>query len=205
MDLKTSVEKAISENIFNQVKNRIKGKTCILYGEPFVGKSIFSLNLSKYFKNSTLLLIDRNYIDEYFSINPSIKVLKVNSPKQLEYYISKEIEQKEDQIVIVDSITSLAPFFIKETYATPREMKSFSDFVDKVVRNLSYLKPTTSLIVTHEKIKSFESKEIVPRINMIALRHCDVVLRMWIEDSERKVAVVRERKMPENFDFSFFG
>ena len=205
MDLKTSVEKAISENVFNQVKNRIKGKTCILYGEPFVGKSIFSLNLSKYFKNSTLLLIDRNYIEEYFSINPNIKVLKVNSPKQLEYYISKEIEQKEDQIVIVDSITSLAPFFIKETYATPREMKSFSDFVDKVVRSLSNLKPTTSLIVTHEKIKSFESKEIVPRINMIALRHCDVVLRMWIEDSERKVAVVRERKMPESFDFSFFG
>jgi hypothetical protein len=39
---------------------------------------------------------------------------------------------------------------------------------------------------------------------MIALRHCDVVLRMWIEDSERKVAVVRERKMPENFDFLFW-
>jgi predicted ATP-dependent serine protease len=208
MDIKAAIEeeKKKQESLFGGIKERIKGKVSVLYGDPFVGKSLFALNLSKQFKNSTLLLIDMNYVDEYFSINKELKVIKVSSPKQLEYYLGKEIEVKEDQLLIVDSITSLAPFFITETYITPRGANAFSNFVDKVMRHLATLKPTTSLVITHEKLKSFESKDIVPRINMIALRHADIVMRMWITESgERKIEIVKERKMPSKIDFSFVG
>jgi len=207
MDIKTAIEeeKKKQESMFSGIKERIKGKVAVLYGEPFVGKSVFALNFSKIFKNSTLLLIDRNYIDDYFKINTNLNVLKVNSPKQLEYYLGKEIEVKEDQLIIIDSITSLSPFFITESYITPRGANAFSNFVDKVMRHLATLKPTTSLVITHERLKSFESKDIVPRINMIALRHADIVMRMWVENEERKIEVVKERKMVNKIEFNFIG
>jgi predicted ATP-dependent serine protease len=198
-------EKKRQEEQLKKVKEKIEGKTAMLFGEPMIGKSLFALTLSKLFDKSVLLLIDRNYPQSFFSINTKLEIQQIDNPKQLDFIV-KKIPASNNQLVIIDSITSLSTFFLQEAYFSPRAVNAFNNFTDKIIRQLASLTPhTTNLIIAHEKIKDFETGEVAPRVNKIILRNIDIVLRMFIEDGKRTIKVWQERKLPSKVEWYFGG
>jgi predicted ATP-dependent serine protease len=196
-------EKKKQEEELKKIKERIEGKTAMLFGEPLIGKSLFALTLSKLFDKSVLLLIDRNYPQSFFSINTKLEIQQIDNPKQLDFIV-KKIPALNNQLVIIDSITSLSTFFLQEAYFSPRAVNAFNNFTDKIIRHLASLTPhTTNLIIAHEKIKDFETGEVAPRVNKIVLRNIDVVLRMFIENGKRTIKVWQERKLPTKVEWYF--
>jgi predicted ATP-dependent serine protease len=196
-------EKKKQEEELKKIKQKIEGKTVMLFGEPMIGKSLFALTLSKLFDKSILLLIDRNYPKEFFAINPKLEVQQIDNPKQMDFIV-KKIPPSNNQLVIIDSITSLSTFFLQEAYFSPRAVNAFNNFTDKIIRQLASLTPhTTNLIIAHEKIKDFETGEVAPRVNKIVLRNIDIVLRMFIEDGKRTIKIWQERKLPSKVEWYF--
>jgi predicted ATP-dependent serine protease len=192
-----------SEENIKKVRNLILGKTVMLFGEPLVGKSLFALTLSKQFDKSVLLLIDRNYPKEFFSVNSKIQVHQINNPKYLDYVVQK-IQPENNQLIIIDSITSLSTFFLQEAYFSPRAINAFNNFSDKIIRQLASLTPhTTNLIIAHERLKSFETNEVVPRVSKIVLRNVDMILRMHVDNEKRFIKVYQERKLPAKVEYYF--
>jgi predicted ATP-dependent serine protease len=192
-----------SEENVKKIRNLILGKTAMLFGEPLVGKSLFALTLSRQFDKSVLLLIDRNYPKEFFSINPKLEVHQINNPKHLDYVIQK-IPPENNQLIIIDSITSLSTFFLQEAYFSPRAMNAFNNFSDKIIRQLASLTPhTTNLIIAHERLKSFETNEVAPRVSKIVLRNVDIILRMHVDNEKRFIKVYQERKLPAKIEYYF--
>jgi predicted ATP-dependent serine protease len=184
-----------SEENIKKIRNMILGKTVMLFGEPLVGKSLFALTLSKQFDKSVLLLIDRNYPKEFFLVNSKIQVHQINNPKHLDYVVQK-IQSENNQLVIIDSITSLSTFFLQEAYFSPRAINAFNNFSDKIIRQLASLTPnTTNLIIAHERLKSFETNEVAPRVSKIVLRNVD--------NEKRFIKVYQERKLPQKFEYYF--
>ena len=196
-------ERKRQEEEMRKIKQRIEGKTVVLFGEPLAGKSLFALTLSKLFEKSILLLIDKNYPKEFFSVNPQVELQTIENPKQLDFIV-KKIPPANNQLVIIDSITSLSTFFLQEAYFSPRALNAFNNFTDKIIRQLASLTPhTTNLIIAHEKIKNFETGEVAPRVNKIVLRNVDIVLRMSIENGKRTIKVFEERKLPTKVEWYF--
>jgi len=184
-----------------QFKKEIQGKVVILYGQAWIGKSLFVLNLSNLFTFSKLFLIDNNYTEEYFKINPKLQVVRIENPKQLEQFILRE-PSLDDKLVIIDSITTLQTAFIRESYFSPRAYNEFNNFADKVAKRLSELKPkVTSILIAHEKISDWEKRIVTPRVNWTMLRNCDVKVRMYYEDGIRKVRIEQKREVPKNLEW----
>jgi len=184
-------------------KQKIQGKVVCLYGQAWVGKSLFALNLSKYFKNAKLFLVDKNYPAEFFKVNPNLQVIEIDSPRQLDLMISKT-PSLDDQLIIIDSITTLQTEFIRESYFSPRAYVEFNNFSDKVARQLTALTPrTTSLVIAHERIKDWEKKTVVPRLNWVFLRNIGIIAHMVQEDDKRKIVIERVRELPSKVEFYF--
>jgi hypothetical protein len=183
--------------LLQEFKEKIKGKVVVLYGQAWIGKSLFTLNLSKLFSFPKLFLIDNNYTQDYFNINPKIQVVRIEDPKQLDQIIQKE-PPLEDKLIIIDSITTLQTSFISKSYFSPRAYNEFNNFSDKIAKKLSELKPkTTSILIAHEKIQDWDKKIVVPRINFTMLRNCDVRVRMYLEDGQRKIRIEAMREVPK--------
>jgi len=199
-----SEEKTKEANIeFSKFKEEIEGKVVLLYGVPLVGKSIFCLTLSKLFEKSVLFLIDKNYPAEFFSINPKIQVIDIDEPKQLDMYISK-LPSTNDQLVIIDSITTLQTSFIRKDYWSARMVNEFNMFADKIARELHRLKPrTTSIMIAHEKLTDWEKKTVGPRVSWIVMRNMDLAYRMYQEDSTRKISLTHKREVPKELKWVF--
>jgi hypothetical protein len=184
-------------------KEKIKGKVVCLYGQAWVGKSLFSLMLSNTFTHSKVYLIDRNYPQDFFKINPNVEIVEIETPKQLDLSLSKETSL-DDRLIVVDSITTLQTSFLRETYFSPRAYLEFNNFSDKIARKLTELTPkTTSIVIAHEKIRNWETQETVPRINWTMLRNMDMIVRMYKENNKRKLIVVAQRELPKKVEFYF--
>lgn len=195
--------KDINEENMKKFKDKIQGKVVCLYGQAWVGKSLFTLTLSKYFRTAKLFLVDKNYPQEFFKINPNLQVIEIDSPRQLDLAISKT-PSLDDQLIIIDSITTLQTEFIRETYFSPRAYVEFNNFSDKIARHLTALTPrTTSIVIAHEKIKNWEKKETAPRLNWVFLRNIGMIVHMVQEDDKRKIIIEKERELPNKVEFYF--
>ena len=201
-------EKSMANLEFNKdqlekFKETIKGKVVVLYGQAWVGKSLFSLTISNLFTHSKVFLIDRNYPSEFFKINPNASITEIENPKQLDLMISKETSL-DDKLIVIDSITTLQTSFIKESYFSPRAYLEYNNFSDKIAKRLTELTPkTTSILVAHEKIKDWTTQETVPRINWTMLRNCDMLVRMYKENDKRKLKIVAKRELPTKVEWYF--
>jgi hypothetical protein len=118
--------------------------------------------------------------------------------------VIQKIPPENNQLVIIDSITSLSTFFLQEAYFSPRAINAFNNFSDKIIRHLASFTPhTTNLIIAHERLKSFETNEVAPRVNKIVLRNVDIVLRMYLDNDKRIIKVHQERKLPAKIEYYF--
>jgi len=172
---------------FEKLKKALKGKVTVLYGNYGVGKTIFSLLFSKNFRNSTFVVIDKNYHSEYYKINPKAKFIDVNGVWQLRQAV-KGLHKSEDTLVVVDSITTIQSELVGEKGFSPRAYLEYNNTCDWITNQLSKLKPeVTSVIIAHERIKDWESQQAIPRFNPIALRNVDIQLRMVMENGKRKL------------------
>jgi len=184
-------------------KETIKGKVVILYGQAWVGKSLFALTLSNLFTHSRIFLIDKNYPSEFFTINKNANIVEIENPRQLDLMISKETSL-DDKLIIIDSITTLQTSFIKESYFSPRAYLEYNNFSDKIAKRLTELTPkTTSLLIAHEKIRDWNTQETVPRINWTMLRNCDMLVRMYKENDKRKLKIMAKRELPSKVEWYF--
>jgi len=184
-------------------KETIKGKVVVLFGKAWIGKSLFTLTLSKLFTHVKIFLVDKNYPSDFFKINPNANITEVENPKQLDLMISKE-NSLDDKLIVIDSITTLQTSFIKESYFSPRAYLEFNNFSDKIARKLAELTPkTTSILIAHEKIKDWQTQEAIPRINWTMLRNTDMLIRMYQEDGKRKIKIVAKRELPNKAEWYF--
>jgi len=200
---KSMVGLEFNKEQLEKFKETIKGKVVVLYGQAWVGKSLFSLTISNLFTHSKVFLIDRNYPSEFFKINPNASITEIENPKQLDLMISKETSL-DDKLIVIDSITTLQTSFIKESYFSPRAYLEYNNFSDKIAKRLTELTPkTTSILVAHEKIKDWNTQETVPRINWTMLRNCDMLVRMYKENDKRKLKIVAKRELPTKVEWYF--
>ena len=192
------------ENIFSKIKEALLGKFVILYGEPFVGKTTFAMNLARFYVNKVLLKVDKNYDAKDYDFDGW--VVEIESPTHLLKVVEK-IQERQDQIVILDSITSLDAHFIPKDdplKIDPRLTNVRTRFFDAVLQRLSRFKKNgTVLVICHERIVDFATRKVGPRINVVALRHVDMVLRMTIENGRRKIT--KEKVRVPTKEVEFFG
>lgn len=187
-----------------QFKQKIQGKVVCLFGQAWIGKSLFSLTLSNLFTHAKVFLIDRNYPQDFYKINPKAIITEIEQPRQLDLMLSKETSL-DDKLIIIDSITTLQTSFIKESYFSPRAYLEFNNFSDKIANQLTKLTPrTTSILIAHEKIRDWQTQEAIPRINWTMLRNTDMLVRMYKMNGNRKIEVVATRELPKKVEW-FFG
>jgi len=205
---KTKEEKQTIDQYIKRFLKEAKNKLVVLYGEPFVGKTTFCHVLSKYFPETYYLRIDKNFEKEIFSkLGSNIRYIDINHPRGLISAIDSLIRERPTGIlVVVDSITGLDGYFIPQdpTYPSPRLENARAKFIDAVLQKLSYIKgKNTVIIVSHEKIKDFQTNEIIPRFSRTALRHADVVYRMIydVQTNTRRIVKVYSRELPETIMF----
>jgi len=201
-DFKTEQKVEQGTDELKALADRIRGKVVVLYGEPLVGKTVLVHLLSKYFESPVLIKVDNNYGDEYKQLNPNLKYLDAPTFERVNYYIDKSKEYNND-LIIIDSLTSLAAEVLSKGSLSPRDYNRLASMYDVITFKASRLKPKTVIIVVHEKIVSFETKETGPRMNRIALRNVDMVIRLYNdENGERVIKIVAERR-PEISNISY--
>jgi len=196
---KEKTEKSKSSGL----KDRFLNKLTVLFGQPLTGKTTFAMHLAKEFSRVAVIKVDKNYSVEDYGINA--RVFPVSRPRDVLDAIS-QIPAYEDQLVIVDSITSLDAYFMPEEPEKddPRVANRRARFCDAVMMGLQkFRKGGAVLVIAHEAIKDFQTKEVGPRMNVIALRHADQVLRLTVENGKRKITRVNVRKVVENPEFEF--
>jgi len=194
-DFQTKEEqKEEQKDELRELAEKIRGKVIVLYGEPLVGKTVLVHLLSRYFEKPLLLKIDNNYGDEYRELNPKLKYLDSPSFEKVLYYLDKAKEFDNDFIAI-DSLTSLASEILSKGSLSPRDYNRLASMYDIVTFKASRLKPRTVLIVAHERIVNFETREVGPRMNKIALRNVDMLIRLYKDqEGNRIISIVAERK-----------
>jgi len=184
----------------SELKQLIQGDVVVLYGRPFVGKSVLALMLSRHFKESHLLLLDANYTKEYFRINPDLKVHYIKMSRGPRDVYSQVVEalrgvQRDlETLVIIDSLTTLQAAVLGPR-VSPYDNLLYARLVDSLMLRLRWLKPATSLVIAHEKLLSFEAQELVPRMNMVVLRHVDKVVHLVEEGGKRRIEVRLAREL----------
>ena len=182
------------EDLVKQLAERIRGKTVVLFGEPLIGKTTLVHYLSKYYEKPLLLKVDNNYGDEYKSINPNLKYLDTPSFEKLMYYLDKASSFDND-LIIIDSLTSLASEILSKGNLSPKDYNRLASMYDIVTFKASRLKPKTIVIVAHERIVDFKTGEVGPRMNKVALRNVDMLVRLYKdEEGKRHVKIIAERK-----------
>jgi len=190
----------LKDETMRKVKELIQGKVAVLFGRPLVGKTVFALKLAREFLNPILLKIDTNYDSSWAKefVGEKLEIREIRNARQLLKTLDN-IPEREDVLVIIDSITSLADEFLLEgeTFFSPRRNVELTNFYNIVLRKLAKLKDyrITSLIVAHEKIMDFVTREVGPRMNIVALRHADIVLHLVEEEGKRKVKIWKKREM----------
>jgi len=163
------------------------------------------MRFAREFKNAILYKIDKNYNAKDYNFGGIVH--EIYSPKQLLYLIDQVREVPDDCLTIIDSITSLDSYFIGEDPVKddPRVNNRRARFCDAVMLKLQRFKTKGCvLVIAHEAIKNFETREVGPRMNKIALRHADALIHIVEEDGRRKLkrTMVRKPVTEPDFDFS---
>ena len=183
-----------------EIKNLVQGDIVVIFGRPFSGKSVLALMLSRHFSNSHLILIDSNYTKEYFKINPNIRVRYIKLGRNVwEVFHQivealREVPKDLESLVIIDSLTTLQSSVLGPR-VSPYENLLYSRLVDSLMLRLRWLKPATSVVICHEKLLSFESQDLVPRMNLVVMRHVDKVIHLVEEGGKRKLEVKLAREL----------
>ena len=185
------------EDYLKRLKQKISNKLVVVFGQPLVGKTTLAIELSKLFKKVYYFEIDTNLKEVSFPENvqripiPDYKFLLRNLKP--DDFIQKAVP---DTLIVVDSITTLASQFQEDKLFSPRKQLELANFYDIVFRKFSEMvrgsKEVTAIIISHEALKEFPDK-IAPRMNLLALRHADLVLRVYRENGTRKVKIWEER------------
>jgi len=188
--------------------NEIRGKLVVLYGEPFSGKTTLAHVLARCFDRTVYFKVDKNFsADDFGNIAKNVHYIDVDSPQQLLRELrSFTRSPPQGSLIVVDSVTSLDAFFISSdpTTPSPRMENARAKFADAVMQLLSFVKgQNTVIVIAHEKIRDFQTNEIVPRFNVVALRHSDMIFRVRIENGRRKVEKVKIRRPVEQPEFDF--
>jgi predicted ATP-dependent serine protease len=204
-----TVEKA-EEKVDKLIKfaSEIRGKLVVVYGQPYAGKTTLVHALTKYFERTVYFKVDKNFSREDFEhIAKNVYYIDINSPQQLLRELRALTRAPpRNALIVVDSVTSLDSFFVPSdpTTPSPRMENARAKFADAVMQLLSFVKGlNTVIVIAHEKIRDFKTEEIVPRFNIVALRHSDANYRVVDENGKRKVKKVRERRRVEKPDFDF--
>ncbi len=186
------------------LKAKLKGKLIVLIGDPLSGKTTFAHELAKLFSKAVFFKIDKNYRPSDYNLDHAM-YLEIDNPKQLLHNINA-INPEDDQLVVVDSITSLDAFFIPDDpmKIDPRFNNLRARFCDSVIQKLQKFKEKgTVIVICHEAIKDFKTGAVGARMNRIALRHADMVLRIVKNpDGTRDVYAIDERKPVEKPKFN---
>lgn len=185
---------------------KIKGKVCLLWGEPYTGKSILSLNISKYFENPVLLLIDTNYPSEYYGINLKLHIIKIDTFQKLLLNL-ENIKNKEYDFIIIDSITTLASESVIKSESfirgelSPRVFLILRYLFDAITRKASALKEVgkTVLLIGHSAF-DWKNNTYRPSINKLALRNVDLLIRMYVDENGKRKLEFEERKYNGKFE-----
>lgn len=194
------------EDYLKKLKQKINNKLTVIFGQPLVGKTTLTIELSKLYKKTYYFEIDTNLKEINFPENvqripiPDYKFLLRNlNPKEF-------IKAVPDTLIVVDSITTLASQFQEDKLFSPRKQLELANFYDIIFRKFSEIvkgsKEVTAIIISHEALKEFPDK-IAPRMNLLALRHSDIVLRVYKENGVRKVKIWEERNTRPS-DIKFF-
>ena len=188
--------------------SEIRGKLVVIYGQPYAGKTTLAHTLTRHFERTVYFKVDRNFSrDDFKHIAKNVYYIEISNPQQLLRELrSLARSPPQNALVVVDSVTSLDSFFVPSdpTTPSPRMENARAKFADAVMQLLSYVKgQNTVIVIAHEKIRDFKTEEIVPRFNVVALRHCDANYHIIVENNKRKVKKVRERKPVEKPDFDF--
>ena len=197
------------EDKFAKFANEIRGRLTVLFGAPLTGKSTLAHLITKHFDRTIYFRVDKNFTQDMFrSIAKNVQYIDIKSPKHLLYQLNDLLKNPpRNSLIVVDSLTSLDSYFVPDdpTKQSPLSDKLRARFADAVMQKLSMLKDlgNTVLTIAHERIRSFDNPEPVPRFNIVALRHSDLIYRLSIENNRRVVKKVAERKIVEKLDFDF--
>ena len=184
----------------SELKNLVQGSVVVLYGKPFSGKSILALMLSRHFANAHLILLDSNYTKDYFKLNDKLRVhyvkLSHNVWEVFRQIVEalREVPKDLESLVIIDSLTTLQSAILGPR-VSPYENLLYSRLVDSLMLRLRWLKPATSIVICHEKLLSFEAQELVPRMNLVVMRHVDKVIHLTEEGGKRRLEVKLAREL----------
>jgi len=185
-------------DVFEAFKQHFSNKTVLLWGEPMVGKTTFSLLLAKKFTKTILIKTDLNYdvsdvksvagfeiiireildIDELFSVMKQLRNMSISG-----------------YLIILDSISTLYDR-IMEKYRDnrPLAMNKYRDLVGYCVTVLSEMKKkgNTIVIIAHSRT-DWKSGEVEARVPKFLLKNIDAEVKMYTTDKGRKLEVVNVR------------
>ena len=187
MDLNKVAEKQNdkSKDFLKETENKV----VVVFGEPMVGKTTF---LRKYVDGDKTIWfkIDKNYTNSLKSY-----VVDIENYNKLLWWLDN-IKTDKFKYVVIDSLTSLSADFLSDKMFSPRKNVELANFYDVVFRKLSLLKEKglTIYVIAHEAIKQFQPLIIQPKMNLIALRHVDLVYRIYKdEEGKRHIKKWEER------------
>jgi len=201
------ISEELNNGVLEKLANRVKGNVALLWGDPMVGKSLLCLHLSKYFKKPVLLLVDNNYPSEYFSINPSLQIVKIDNFQKLNYWLDKLTQDNEADLVIIDSVTTLAsdvvgrsPTFMQGDMS-PRVFLVLRYLYDVITRKSAVLKEKgkTVIIIAHSSY-DWKANMYKPSIGKLATRNVDLTIRLYIDEEGERRLEIKERKYEGGFE-----
>ena len=182
-------------SVFERFLQKNRGKVILLFGNPFTGKSTFAVNLCKSAKSYIYYAIDTTIPAE------GIQLTRVRNWNDLRYKLRNL--QEVPELIVIDSLTTLASEFNPENLISPRANLMLARFYDEVLRTLSkFRNKATILVIAHEALDFMREKpEPQPRMNKNSLRNVDVIYRAIKENGKYRIVKWAERKAVEKPEF----
>jgi len=183
-------------DVFETFKKLFSNKTVLLWGEPMVGKTSFSLLLAKKFGLAVLIKTDLNYdaSDAKAVAGGGIIVKEILDIDDL-FIVMKQLRNLNGYLIIFDSISTLYDR-IMEKYRDnrPLAMNKYRDLVGYCITVLSELKKkgNTIVIIAHART-DWKTGELEARVPKFLLKNVDAEVKMSLTEKGRKLEVVNVR------------
>jgi len=185
-------------DVFETFKKLFSNKTILLWGEPMVGKTTFSLLLAKKFGPAVLIKTDLNYdVSDAKAIAGSGLIVKEILDIDDLFIVMKQLRNANlsGYVIIFDSISTLYDR-IMEKYRDnrPLAMNKYRDLVGYCITVLSELKKkgNTIVIIAHART-DWKTGELEARVPKFLLKNIDAEVRMDLSEKGRKLEVVNVR------------
>jgi len=185
-------------DVFEAFKKNFSNKTVLLWGEPLVGKTVFSLLLAKKFGKAVLIKADLNYdISDAKNIAGEGTIIREIQDIDDLFTIMKQLRNANlnGYLIILDSISTLYDR-IMEKYRDnrPLAMNKYRDLVGYCITVLSELKKkgNTIVIIAHART-DWKSGNLEARVPRFLMKNVDAEIRMDLSDKGRKLEVINVR------------